>query len=111
MGITFAEREPHGLAPYMLLALLLLGVGSFWLSRRFPRSVWLTLPLLSVLVFVPVVNLIDWLFTTAEADYTTGVHVVSAIEAIVIVLSLALPVLGARHRQKVGITTSRLTTR
>ena len=68
MGIAFLEREPHGLPPFTLLLLLLLGVGAFWIARRSPRSAWFTMPLLAVLVFFPVVNLAEWLLGTAKED-------------------------------------------
>jgi hypothetical protein len=111
MGLIFMEREPHGMPLFILPVLVLLGFGSFWLARRFPRTVWLTVPLLGALVYVPIVNLIVWLLGTAEADYAIGVHVRSAIEVSAIVLALALPILGARRHRTVQSSTSRLTTR
>ena len=113
MGIVFAEREPHGAGPVILLLFLALGVCGYLLARRWPRTAWPALALLLALAFWPLSRLMEWFIRDAlgPAQYMAHVHVMAAVEATVILVTLALPLLGARGRRSAVHTASRLTTR
>ena len=102
MGIVFAEREPHVVGLIGLLLLLVLATCGFLLAWRWPRTSWLSVAVLLALVFWPIWYLADWFFrgVLGPAQYMTQVYVKAAVEAVVILLVLTLPILGARQGRR-----------
>ena len=112
MGVTFAVREPHGAPPELLLLLLAFGAVGYTLARHWPWTRWIMLAAVLVLAYWPIRNLIEWgVGAMGSATYMWYVHADAALEAAIIAVAGALPILGAGRTRPNESSASRLTTR